>query len=378
MPQTAEFARRWNAYVCPDCRFIFRVPREYEGTGLVCPACRRMLRLPVEGDLIPPVVIPPTKTADVVIPDKRDMRRKQSRRRSQQEANAEPVWERSKAPGVRSAGRESRMILWAGASVLLAVVLVLLLWRPGRQQTQSPAAPVVPPPPETGARVAPGKETETVRDVKAFMDAAKPVAQKFLEAKTVEELLPVVYEPALVGPKIREAYQSKPPRAEGMDAFGVDEMIGFTGKVALVQVRTRGLEQKQMCLVETPDGWRVDWESWVGWSEMSWPAFLAEKPKRAVLFRVVLRETQYYNYLFADERRWKSYRLEAPDGEHAVFGYVEKGSLIDNRIRPAESSPSAPFILMLRFPPDADSSNQVIIDRVVADGWVEHVGKTKP
>jgi hypothetical protein len=336
-----------------------------------------MLRLPMEGDLIPPSVIPPSQTADVVIPERQGKRSKHHRRRDQGEGAAESSWERSEASGKRSARRGSRMILWAGGSVLLAVVLVLSLWRPGKNRSQTQDAPVVPPPMAI-TQTAPAKDAETVQDVAAFINAAKPVAQKFLEAKTVEELLQVVREPALVGQKIREFYQANPRRPEGLDAFGVDEMIGFDGKVALVQVRTKALDQKQMCLVETPDGWRVDWESWVGWSEMSWPAFLAEKPKQAKLFRVVLRETQYYNYAFADEHRWKSYNLESPDGEHSVFGYVELGSALDNRIRPAESAPRDPFILMLRFPPDADSTNQVIIDRVISDGWVERADKTKP
>jgi len=343
--------------------------------GLVCPACQRMLRLPAEGDLIPPPVVPQTQKAEVSIPKPGESRRKRHYPRGQGEGVAESSWDRKSDVVGRTTGQG--LILWVGGGVLAAVALVLLLWRPGHPKEAPSTVPVVPSPLAVAQKPA-VKEPAQVRDVPSFTAAAKPVAQKFLEAQTAEDLLPVVSNPSLVGPKMRGYYQAKPLRAEGLDAFAVDDMVGFNGRIAVVQVRTRALDQKQMCMVETPDGWRVDWESWVGWSEMSWPAFLAEKPKRAALFRVVLRETQYYNYAFADEQRWKSYRLESPDGEHAVFGYVERGGGLDKRIRPAESSAHDPFILMLRFPPDADTTNQVIIDQVIAEGWVENADKSKP
>lgn len=43
---------RWCAFVCQDCRAIFRVPADYEGTGVVCPVCDRMLRMPRAGELV--------------------------------------------------------------------------------------------------------------------------------------------------------------------------------------------------------------------------------------------------------------------------------------------------------------------------------------
>jgi hypothetical protein len=53
-----EKARRWGAYVCPDCRFIFRIPMDHDGIGTVCPSCRRMLRIPKEGDSVAPLMAP--------------------------------------------------------------------------------------------------------------------------------------------------------------------------------------------------------------------------------------------------------------------------------------------------------------------------------
>ena len=56
MPDTMESARRWSGYVCPDCRFVFRVPRDHDGKGIVCPSCRRMLKIPTALDVAPPLL----------------------------------------------------------------------------------------------------------------------------------------------------------------------------------------------------------------------------------------------------------------------------------------------------------------------------------
>ncbi len=53
-----EKSRRWGAFVCPDCRFVFRVPGDHDGVGIVCPSCRRMLRIPADGDAVAPLMAP--------------------------------------------------------------------------------------------------------------------------------------------------------------------------------------------------------------------------------------------------------------------------------------------------------------------------------
>ncbi|WP_411827440.1 hypothetical protein [Luteolibacter sp. AS25] len=53
--QKPEVKRRWSGFVCPECRFIFRIPRDHDGSGVVCPSCRRVLRIPGEGDETAPL-----------------------------------------------------------------------------------------------------------------------------------------------------------------------------------------------------------------------------------------------------------------------------------------------------------------------------------
>ena len=53
--------------------------------------------------------------------------------------------------------------------------------------------------------------------------------------------------------------------------------------------------------MDTPQGLKVDWESWAGWSEISWEKFLSMKPVSEHVFRVTLSAVDYYNFGFADE-----------------------------------------------------------------------------
>ena len=59
------------------------------------------------------------------------------------------------------------------------------------------------------------------------------------------------------------------------------------------------------------------------------------------------------------------------DETHQIYGYIEQGSPaaveIGSAIQPGDNY----FTLSLRFPEKAESDNQVIIDRVINNGWIE-------
>lgn len=66
-------------------------------------------------------------------------------------------------------------------------------------------------------------------------------------------------------------------------------------------------ETKQMDFIDGADGLKVDWESWVGWSEMPWDDFLKIKATEPKLVRVMLKWVDYYNFDFSDEKKWRVY-----------------------------------------------------------------------
>lgn len=209
----------------------------------------------------------------------------------------------------------------------------------------------------------------------AFRNAAEPLAVKFLSAVRVEDLLPLVRDPETTEPRLLATYPDGRIDSPGMSAFDTRREIIRHGRSFLVHVRTGDLDEKPLAFFMTPEGLRIDWESWVGWSEIPWEEFLSSRPAGGRLFRVRLSPVDYYNFAFADDRKWQSYRLESPGGEHSVYGYVERGSVLDNRLRPSPDRKSTDLVLTLSFPENATSRNQVLIGGLIAEGWIIDPGQ---
>jgi hypothetical protein len=159
-----------------------------------------------------------------------------------------------------------------------------------------------------------------------------------------------------------------------MAKFNSAMVLTRIGAVLSLKVRTQDFVDRPIAFFDTPEGIRIDWESWAGWSEMSWPEFLKNKPTTAKVFRVSLRQVDYYNFTFSDDVKWCSYRLDSPDAQHSVFGYAERGTSLDSTLRPPVDVKSTAVTLALRFPEGAGPGNQVVIDRIISDGWVVESG----
>jgi len=204
----------------------------------------------------------------------------------------------------------------------------------------------------------------------SFLAAAEPLAKVFLEAETIEEILPIIHEPARIQLLLQSRYPDGKIPPSGMAKFNASGQVSYKDSFAAVTILTPDYERKQLAFIDGEDGLKIDWESWIGWSEMSWPELLDTKPKKPVLVRVMAKWVDYYNFGFSDEKAWRSYRLVSPDGETTLYGYVEQNSLLDQRLRPGEPTASVAVTLKIHFREDEQSQNQVIIDSLVSDGWV--------
>lgn len=228
------------------------------------------------------------------------------------------------------------------------------------------------------SKVPPGKSDESMaaappasRSMIAVLSEAELLARKFLSATSVEEILPIIRNPAVAEARIRKAHPGGKIEPPGMSQFNVNNAMINHGKLYSIPILTRDQESKSLALLETPDGLKIDWESWAGWSDISWEEFRSTKPVVGHEFRVILSPVDYYNFDFADDGKWKSYRLESPDKEYAIYGYVERGSELDRQILVDKDSNIALMLLSLKFPENAKSDSQVRIERLVCEGWVE-------
>jgi hypothetical protein len=388
--ENQETARRWTGYVCPDCRFVFRVARDHDGSGIVCPSCRRLLRLPGTGDTVPPLLVeqllrsvdsPEQPGADGMDRAPRNVRRKRKRKRRESGMTA---WEEKAGHSRRGRDRNTTMILAAGLVALIAIVGTVYMMTLHGEDSQAvdhskatedpgfPEAPTIASLPDGSADSGPELDQGTPdRDNARFHTDAHPIARAFLEAKTVEERLKVVDRPEIVAERIRRHHPDGTIESEGLGDYSHFSQIRMIGSYAIVPLRTRDFRMRMMTFRVDPDGLKVDWESWVGWSDMAWDDFIEQRPQGAHAFRVNLAAVEYYNFEFADDRKWQSFRVISPDEQHALYGYVERDSPAHVALRSTLDEGFTRAFIELRFAENAANSEQVEITRVVAENWLD-------
>ena len=327
-----------------------------------------MLKIPALNDIPPPLVVPlrragPEPAAET---DSESSGIKHRRRKKSGDSDHHS-WEQRKeiSGGRRGEGRQMRLMLIGGA-VLLGLILAgtIVLMKAGKQTAvvvgKKPAAPAL------AARPTPEARTEA-----SFLTEAEPLARQFLNAASVEELLPLVRMPDTVGPRMKAFYADGKVTPLGLSLFNSGGALTHQGNQWAVTVLTRDHEEKGMVFVDSRDGLKIDWESFVGWSDIPWSEFIAKRPTQSHVFRVMLAAADYYNFAFSDESKWRSYRLQSPDREQQVFGYAEKGTELDKKLLPDPGQTDVALMLALKFPEGATQGNQVEIVKIIAEDWVE-------
>lgn len=375
VPETMESSRRWSGFVCPDCRFVFRVPRDHDGRAIVCPSCRRMLKIPTASDTPPPLVLSLRSVAAEAAAAKAARQEGQiEKRRKKSRKSEEYGWDRVIGGPRLSASDDKRQMFWwfIGGTTLFALIVTVVLMAMLGGDKAKPATVLQPPAPSPPAAPLPGNNptTDLERSDAVFLTKAEVFAKNFMEATSIQDLLPLVRNPDLAEGRMKKFYPDGKITAPGMSGFNITNRVLRMGPIIGVMVRDRDFVSKPLYFFESPSEIKIDWESWVGWSEVSWEDFLATKPQAPKLFRVTLSAVQYYNFFFADEERWQSYRIESPDRKHSLYGYVERNSPLNARLLLPSGMKQMALTLALRFPADALSPNQVIIDNFVAEGWV--------
>lgn len=366
--------QRWNAYVCPACRLVFKFPSNIANQGVVCPGCQQILQIPDHRAVTTPPIAETSETTEA--PKKIRKRREANRSKNafswEEDGGSQPI------RNVQSVGKMPILII--STSILLCGLMLcgLLAWHfwaeqrtpPSSNLTVTDAQFISPPAPSNKAPSTSGSDADFLEKNTTFLTEAEELARKFLSAQSVEELRPLVRNPDTTIPRIMKLHPDGKVDMGGLLKFNPDDEYIESGKFISFTVRTKNYDVGTMVFAETDDEIRVDWESWVGWCEMGWEEFMATKPTTGTLFRVKLKNTNYYNFNFSDDNKWKSYTLHSHDEKYRIYGYVELGSITEDDIPTSTEADDRFFILSLKFPENSQSNNQVIIERVIASGWI--------
>lgn len=216
----------------------------------------------------------------------------------------------------------------------------------------------------------PAIESSVLIEPATFQLKAEPLARRLMEARSVSEMLPLVRDPELTAPRMRDWYGRHGFDGLEINRFAYRNETSFIGSMASVSIMMSDFIKREMVFVADGDTLLIDWESWVGWSELPWSEFMEKRPASPKLFRVKAQLGNYFNYGFKEHSNWRCYEFESPDGEHLLFAYGEIGSEADNKLAGVEERDKRALTVRLRYPENAPTANQVIIDEVLADGWV--------
>ena len=202
---------------------------------------------------------------------------------------------------------------------------------------------------------------------------APALAERFANADSAEDWISMVRDPERVAPLIR-AFKPRFAvgrplgiKAFGSEPFGSDELYQFS--VTYEDGRSRLIH-----ILPTPDGPKVDWEAFArsggaDFGQLSAPAVVEAE------LRVLVRRARYYNYNFADDRRWRAYEILNGDWPEPFTGYTQIGSLADEAlariIAPGLDASPVRVILKVRTGGDDGARGQLEILEFVQQGWVK-------
>ena len=302
-------------------------------------------------------------------PEKRDpyigRENKIRKRRKNNQRNRQISWDDEPSPKlVRKGQRKQKSIPMLVTGTILSIGLLAWLFAFLLDTEKQANAP-------TPATSKPAQTIDSAIDQDtAIINEAENLARKFLSAQSIEELRNLIRHPDVSIPRIMKLHPDGKIHMSGLQTFNPSQEIRQFENILSAIVRTNDFEERAMIFIMTAEGLRIDWESWEGWCEMSWEEFMATRPTEEKIFSVKLGKTNYYNFGFSDDSKWTSYRLLSRDETHRIYGYVERNTDLEATLAGSQSSSDMFLTLSLKFPPNPSSNNQVIIERIISDGWI--------
>ncbi|MDA0768225.1 MAG: hypothetical protein O3A87_11905 [Verrucomicrobia bacterium] len=276
-----------------------------------------------------------------------------------------------RAPEVESSATGKYLLAAGGVAVLvmLAVVWVVVI----KPKLNRPVEVLV------AARTPEMKVTVSrfIRDssAEAIALSVETAVRGFMEATTDEERCRWVGGGESLREEMAEFYAREGVEApRGFGGIESSKPLPFAGiPVEVVVAKEReGDGMEAFNLFPGSDRMLIDWESSVGYGEMGWEDFLKTHPTEAVQMRVFLRWENYYNYEFADDRKYQCLGVRVRDGNEELYGYVERGSETELRLREVVAADAiTPMNLRLKFLPWSGDKRIVWIEEVLHAYWVD-------
>jgi len=408
-------SNRWVPFQCPSCFGVFRLKKPQIGSVGHCPTCGELvhvsLNAPALGevqlevaaeekvsaaprgveneDLLEKVAVAQQMTPEEIAAQEEVYK---NQKRQYSAGGTDMVdWEREL--GKEEANSFSWLTIWGVGMLFVLSLIGAAYYFKTRESGVSEGSQTVviddASQAKLGGLLGEGVKNEeegiievNMRKAEGFDFAeSERVVKAFLNSVTVTERLAYVREPERVRPLMLRYYGGEQIEAEGyhsLDKTQVDYQKGFFATT----VQTSEFLDFTILMIDLGEGgdvrYFVDWESWVGYSDMKPEELREKKPTEAQLMRVLVSKENYYNYHFSDDRKWSSFRLEIRDSEFTFLGYLERESEMERELlKRLKRVQTEPFVIKVAYPPNSKSMDQVEIMEIISPGWILNIDEEK-
>ncbi|MCB1211596.1 MAG: hypothetical protein KDK97_19890 [Verrucomicrobiales bacterium] len=154
-------------------------------------------------------------------------------------------------------------------------------------------------------------------DTSAALRQAENLMETYWRTENWRDRVAMVHNPDKVQTLMEDFYETQGGKDPVRGSLTGRGHFRINGKEVLVfnysGNRPTGLE---FAMRKQSDGrYLLDWESYVGYSEIAWPQLIEKRPTAPTVIRAFVKIDDYYNFEFADSRRYLSIRLNSPEGD---------------------------------------------------------------
>lgn len=204
--------------------------------------------------------------------------------------------------------------------------------------------------------------------------AASAVLQTFWRAASWTDKLPCVDSAQRVQPLMQAHYatqRNKDPISGALIRTG-RYRLNSRDMLILTYASSQPGNELDVILLAGADGrYLLDWESYVGWGNMTFQDFKKQRPASPQLMRVHARRDEAYQGEFANPALYLGLELISPDGLYYFHGYCEKNSPTGLALAGAITGGAlVKLTLRLAYPAESQSADTVHITGLVADRWL--------
>ena len=227
----------------------------------------------------------------------------------------------------------------------------------------------------SGAKVTESSgDAEMGRDFGDEVEAVKGLISTFLGATALDDKLACVLRSEGIEERMGDYYERHSTRAKSVYDFPMIALkVAVGGNYYVVRALATDGKTLDFVVVVGDAGVKIAWEAHVGYSEMDWDRYLAERPAEAREMRVYVEPGGHYQAPFDDRGEYLSVEISRPNSLQRLYAYVSRSETegVGRMAKVLLSGRPEPVLVRLRFPADqADAVTPVaIIDSFLQQGW---------